>query len=406
MKQLHRSFFRPLVTTLVAVVCLLAAPQMAESQIFGGGRCGPAGTSRLLASQPVESRNFPPTGATYPEGIDVLGDRIIVSGPGTFYTAGNGSPSQLTVFDRKTGLLRQVVRVQGENLNLEHNLSELTTWLGYAYSPSNQLGVLRWRFPENNAPPVQESYSTPFYPVTDLNTGRITNSQCPRDLKTKLPPLPNGIDVDLDGSVYVTDSFQGVIWYMPSPLLRRLPVTPEVLFCSRALQGAGDSGVSLFGANGIAVIGQWIYVSVSYAPNDRNGAPTSVIYRLRKNRPDCLEKVYTYRALQVAPNYYVPPLADGLRFDRRSGHLFVVLSGHNAISELRLHGQGAEEVNRYSRPTEENPLQGPSTIAFGPDDSAYVSNHAAGCCLDGDPNQSCYCQSAADFFGVIELCVQ
>ncbi|HEX2569788.1 MAG TPA: hypothetical protein VH877_09540 [Polyangia bacterium] len=408
MKQLHRAFFRPFVTTLVAAVGLLAAPEIAESRAWGfGGQCGPVGSSRLLAPQPVESRSFPPTGSTYPEGIAVLGDRILVSGPGTFYTAGNGSPSQLTVFDRKTGAFQQVVKVKGEDLNQEHNLSELSTWMNYAYSPSNQLGVLRWKFSDDGTAPVQESYSAPFYPVTDAATGRITNSQCPSNLRPGLPPLVNGIDVDIDGDVYVTDSFQGVIWRVPGPFLKRTPITPEVLFCSRALQGSGDSGVSLFGANGIAVIGSYLYVSVSYGPNDTStGAPTSVIYRLRKNHPDCLERVYTYRPAQVAPGVYVPPLADGLRFDPKSGHLFVVLSGHNQISELRLTWQGAEEVTRYSRATADHPFQGPSTIAFGPDDSAYVNNHAAGCCLDGDTNPSCYCQSAADYFGVIQLCVQ
>jgi hypothetical protein len=410
MKQLHRVFFRPWITTLAAAACLFAVPQTAESHGWwdSGSRCGPAGTSRLLASQPVESPSFPPTGATYPEGIAVLGDRVIVSGPSAFGTAGNGSPSQLTVFDRKSGALRQVVPVRGEDLSQEHYLSELFTWQDYAYSPSAQQGVLRWKFSSSNAQPVQEQYSRPFCSITGKNAPcRIPENRCPRNVRIDMPPLLNGIVVD-NGDVYVTDSVHGVIWRMPAAAPWQLPVTPEVLFCSPALQGSGTEGFGLFGANGIAVIGPWIYVAVTFGPVHDATGPTSVIYRLPKYRPapDCLEVVYTYRPVQVAPNVYVPPFVDGLRFNPRSGHLFAVLAGHNQISELDIFRREATEVARYSRPPGDTLIQGPSTIAFGPDDSAYVSNHAGGCCLDGDTNPSCYCSSAADYFGVIQLCIQ
>lgn len=384
----------------------------ADHHPWFGGQCGPVGSSSVLASMPVTQGQFPPTGPTYPEGIAILDGRVITTGPATFGTAGNGSPSQLTIFNRFTGALLSQTRVAGEDLNQEHALSEAATWLNFLYTPSTQLGVLRFRFPlDGSLPPVQQRYSTSFCSVSGAPPCTVQTNKCPQGMRGGLPALPNGIATTTLGGAYVADSFQGIIWYVPPAFDWQLPVTPEVFYCSPALQGSGMPALlplSLFGANGIAVVGFDLYISVSFGPVDGTGLPTSVIYRLPRtasaNTP--LTPVYQYHPALVAPGVAVPPIADGVRLDPVTGHLFVVLGGQNQVSELNISTTPAQEVRRFSRTDPDHPFVNPSTIAVALDGTAYVTNHAITCCLPGDPNPACLCSGAQDLFGVIELCVR
>ncbi len=390
-------------TALCLSLALAAvAPSSAHAQ---QGSCGPAGTSRLLAAMPVTSSSYQPTGATYPEGVAVVGSRVVVSGPATFGTAGNGSPSQLTIFDRHDGRLRAQVPVVGEDLSAEHALSELAAWGDWVYAPSTQLGLLRWRIGGNGATPAQESASTPFCSVSIPAPCRVVTDRCPADVRPNLPPLPNGVAVDEHGTSWVTDSLQGIVWRV-TPREDGAPATPEVFACSRALQGSGSEGLGLFGANGVALSGGSLYVSVTFGPMDPQG-PTSVLYRIPLTAPSTLVPVYTWHPAQVAPGVFVPPVADGVRVHPRTGHVFVVLGGQNAVSELDVSRSPAVEVNRFTRTAPDHPFANPSTVAFSPDgDAAYVTNHAILCCLEGDPNPGCTCTSARSLFGVVELCVR
>lgn len=386
----------------LAALVTFAAPTSAQS----GGSCGPLGSSRLLASMPAPGPGFQPTGPTYPEGVAVVGSRVVVSGPATFGTAGNGSPSQLTIFDRHSGALLSQVPLVGEDLSNEHALSELASWGDYVYAPSTQLGVLRWRIRGNGQAPEQERVSQPFCSATGAFPCHVDTDACPADVRAGLPPLPNGIAVDEHGVSYVTDSLQGIVWRIPARDDDDPPAAPEVFACSRALQGSGSEGLSLFGANGIAEHDDALYVSVTFGPMEATG-PSSVIYRIPKSSPSSLTAVYTYHPVQVAPGVVVPPIADGLRVHPRTGHLFVVLGGQNQISELDISRSPVTEVGRFSRTGSDHPFTNPSTIAFSPDgDSGYVTNHAIMCCLAGDPNPACVCSGAQGLFGVIKLCVR
>lgn len=55
---------------------------------------------------------------------------------------------------------------------------------------------------------------------------------------------------------------------------------------------------------------------------------TSLVYRLPKfaPAPKNLELVYTYFPVET-PQFGIPPIADGLRVDPVTNHLFVVLVG-------------------------------------------------------------------------------
>jgi DNA-binding beta-propeller fold protein YncE len=392
-----RSAIERIPSGLACVATLVAAPLAAS-----GHTCTPGETS-VLATMPVDRPAFPPTGPTYPEGVAVIDHRVVTSGPANFGTAGNGSPSQLTIFDRHSGALLGEVPVVGEDLDAEHAQSELAAWNGYLYSPNTQLGVLRWKLAGKSAP-IQQSVSTPFCSVSIPFPCLAPTTACPADTRFGLPPLPNGIAVAADGTSYVTDSLQGIVWRVAAAGPQG-PSAPEVLVCSPALQGSGTEGLSLFGANGIAVDGDDLYVSVTFGPFAATG-PTSVIYRLDRLHPAGLEAVYTYRPAEVAPGVFVPPIADGLRLHPKSGHLFVVLGGQNQVSELDLSTSPATEVARYGRNDPDHPFFNPSTVAFSPDGgTAYVSNHAITCCLPGDPSPACTCTAAQDLFGVIEVCL-
>lgn len=403
-----KSTTRAVRSGLCVLLALASAsmPGAAVADDNDGGSCGPVGTSRLLATMPVTSTGYQPTGPTYPEGSAVVGSRVITSGPANFGTAGNGSPSQLTVFDRHSGALRMQVPVVGEDLSAEHALSELASWGDYVYAPSTQLGVLRWRIRGNGQTPAQERVSTPFCSATGPFPCHVNTAACPADVRAGLPPLPNGITVDAHGTSYVTDSLQGIVWRIPARDDDDPPAAPEVFACSRALQGSGNEGLSLFGANGIAEHDDALYVSVTFGPMEATG-PSSVIYRIPKSSPSAMVPVFTYHPVAVAPGVVVPPVADGLRVHPRTGHLFVVLGGQNQISELDVSRSPVVEVGRLSRTGADHPFANPSTIAFSPDgDSGYVTNHAIQCCLAGDPNPACVCSGAQGLFGVIEVCVR
>jgi exodeoxyribonuclease VII large subunit/exodeoxyribonuclease VII small subunit len=102
------------------------------------------------------------------------------------------------------------------------------------------------------------------------------------------------------------------VWRIPARDDDDPPAAPEVFACSRALQGSGNEGLSLFGANGIAERDGALYVSVTFGPMEATG-PSSVIYRIPKSSPAAMVPVYTYHPALVAPGVAVPPIADGLR---------------------------------------------------------------------------------------------
>lgn len=374
------------------MLTLLALSSLASAH--DDDTCDPGATD-VLAYMPIDQYSYPPTGPTYPEGAAVMGNRVIISGPANFGTAGNDSPSQLTIFDRNTGALLEEVPVIGEYTDFEHALSEITVKGRYAYAPSTQLGVLRWDF-RGHGTPTQTSVSTPFCSVTGDIPCHVDSDACPADIRPGLPPLPNGIAVGDHDVVYVTDSLQGIVWRIGSDGV------PTVLICSPALQGSATEGLGLFGANGLTIDGDTLYVGVTFGPMGATG-PTSVIYRIDVDDPE-LELVYTFEPAELFPGVYVPPILDGLTYDEENERLLAVLGGQNAVVELDLSEEPLQEIARYTRTDADAPFMNPSTVAIDDEGRAYVTNHAITACLEGDPNPACTDYGAADYFAVIEVC--
>src|SRR5919112_4068417 len=117
---------------LVAVFAsFAAAPASAQARVR------PSGDARTLAAGPAPG---------FPEGIAVKGNRVYVSGPATFGTAGKG-PSAVFAFDIKTGALLNSYFTQGETLAQEHaNSCIALDGDGRLYVNNTQLGVYRLDF--------------------------------------------------------------------------------------------------------------------------------------------------------------------------------------------------------------------------------------------------------------------
>lgn len=277
------------------------------------------------------TRTFASTAATvpFPEGVALKGNRVYVSGPATFPTAGT-PPSRIGVHDLRTGALVQMITIQGQDLSQEHALSNLAfDGQGRLYVIDTQQGVLR----------------------IDLETGEQQLYAPP--LPVIVPgsfPLPNDLVFDNRGWLYITDSFQGALWRVPPG-----GGAPQLWFQAPELL----TGPFRFGPNGARLNPRrtelWFVHSES-----------GLLYSLPlvdRPQPWQLRRVY-----QFSPD----GVPDGMAFGR-SGRLYVTLAlaGQVAvldftaagICERRLGGSGA-------------PWDAPAGLAFTPRGSLLIANHA------------------------------
>ncbi|WP_437332403.1 SMP-30/gluconolactonase/LRE family protein [Sorangium sp. So ce394] len=312
-----------------------------------------------------------PTPPGFPEGIAVDGNRVFVSGPATFGTAGSG-PSKIVVYDRDSKILKSTITVAGEALDAEHALSCIAVdGPGRVYALSTQLGLLRFR--KTGHQYVQESYGDPLPDLPSCATASPGEACSPVPFET--PPIPNDIVFDEDGYAYVTDSLQATIFrYAPGG------GAPEIWFQSAALVGGGPQP---FGVNGIRLdpLREHIYFAVTFSLSDPS---LGSIYRLPL--VDAPEEA----DLELVHDYAAGEAPDGIAFGK-SGKLYVTLAAANAISVL---DEDGDEVSRIeSSPWDEVPLDAPANVAFNdPAKTLLIVNHAL---LTGNP----------DNFGVLRVWV-
>jgi sugar lactone lactonase YvrE len=178
-----------------------------------------------------------PTPPGFPEGVAVKGNKVYVSGPARFGTAGTG-PSTVVAFNRDTGALEATYETQGEYLPAEHANSCIAfDGGGKLYVLNLQLGIYRL----DTGSGQQEAYSTPF---PDLPACDGNNAPC-SPTAFDAPALPNDIAFDEDGNAYVTDSLQATIWRVPAG-----GGTPQVWyqdarFATVPVNGIGTNGIRL-----------------------------------------------------------------------------------------------------------------------------------------------------------------
>jgi sugar lactone lactonase YvrE len=309
-----------------------------------------------VSRRPGDVRVFatvPPPG--HPEGIAIDGDTVFVSTTGDAVALSTGikSPSAIFAFNRATGQLQDTLTIDGERLGRDAPLNGISGLAfdaaGRLYASDIQGRILRFDLRRPDRRP--EVYATiPDLPSCERTP---TGSACSPTLDDRTP-LPNGIVFDLEGNLYVTDSWQATIFRVPAGGGRA-----HVWFQSERIDG-------LFGANGIRISpdGTAMYIAVT-----RDRTESSWIFRqplVDAPNPRDLVTVATWppRARPLAPAG-----ADGIEFGS-SGLLYVVLGGDEEVVTIDVR---AGTQQRFASDL----LHNPASLAIDHDNGRIlVTNHA------------------------------
>jgi sugar lactone lactonase YvrE len=168
--------------------------------------------------------------------------------------------------------------------------------------------------------------------------------------------FPNGVALDEDGTAYVTDTILGAVWRIRPGGQAKLWIQDDLLV------GNGSAGFGFpIGANGIALRGNKLYVSVSEL-----GRIVSI--RIRGNGRAGTPRIF-------AEDPALNP-ADGIAFDVR-GNLYVAVIAQSTLVRIKRNG------TIETLATAADGLDFPSSLAFGtgngrPRRSAFVTNFAIG----------------------------
>jgi sugar lactone lactonase YvrE len=254
------------------------------------------------------------------------------------------APSRVFVYSRRGRPIR-AIELEGQNLREEHGIQ------GLAFDGRRRLHVL-------------DRAARARVVRIDLRTGRQSDYAIFRDVPScvaagrkancsatvgDMPPAPDYAAFGPDGSLYVTDIEQALIWRVPPGGGR-----PEVWFTDPRLE-------SIFGPNGIQVLrdGRTILFAVT-AKGSVTGDPTSgAIFRLPirdDGAPGELETLWNSRPFDGPDGFAVG----------RSGKVYVALAGANQLAVLSPQG---EELTRVPANPVENlqmeiPFDGPASMAF------------------------------------------
>lgn len=335
-KYRRPSLVKALCSASVAAASVLGLTQVAMAK--------PAfGDVNVLAQVPLPG---------FPEGIVTSGNRTYVTGPATFGTAGNETPSKIWVYRTNNGKLLGAIDVIGEDLSQEHaNSCAAMDGFGRLYVLNTQLGVLRYG-------PFQETWGEPLPdlpPCADVLAG----DEC-SPLPVDTPPLPNDLAFDQFGNLYVTDSLQATIWRYS-----KFGGQPSIWFQDIRLAPGPTMGD--IGVNGIRINpeGTEVYVSVSLDFEEKGH-----IYTLP------LVPSPTPEDLQVFHSFAPGDVPDGMAFGT-SGVLWVADAAPFSSGIIGLRSDGSE-VFRFTNPQGApiNPYDSPANIAFNGRGSLLVTNHA------------------------------
>jgi sugar lactone lactonase YvrE len=331
----------PKIASAVILAAAACASLLPAANAAGAAR--PYGDVKVLATFPAEPG--------YPEGIAVKGNKVYVSGPARFGTAGTG-PSVVVAYNRATGATEATYTTEGEALQYDHANSCIAfDGAGRLYVLNLQLGMYRL----DTGTGQQESYSTPF---PDLPACDGTNAPC-SPTGFDAPALPNDVAFDEDGSAYVTDSLQATIWRVPAG-----GGAPQVWFQDARL---GTVPVQGIGANGIRLSPDRskAYVSVTIDPMGK-----SYVYTLP------LTAAPQAGDLKVFKAFGPTDLPDGIAFGK-SGRLYVAIATPG-LSGIAVFDQNGFEVGRLKNalPGMVSPYDSPANVAFDGQGSLLATNHA------------------------------
>jgi sugar lactone lactonase YvrE len=254
------------------------------------------------------------------------------------------APSKIFVYSRRGRRIRDIV-LRGQDLEREHGSQGLAfdgRWRLHVLDRSARARVVRINLQTGR----QRDYAT-FRDVPSCTvSGRETDCSA---TVGDMPPAPNYGAFAPDGSLYVTDIEQALIWRVPPGGGR-----PEVWFTDPRLE-------NIFGPNGIQVLGDGrTILFVVTAKGPVTGDPTSgAIFRLpiRDNgTPGELRTFWSSRPFDGP---------DGLAVGR-TGKVYVALAGANQLGVISAQGQELTRVpaNPLENAQMEIPFDGPASMAF------------------------------------------
>jgi sugar lactone lactonase YvrE len=304
--------------------------------------CAP---TALAARAPLDIRVFArvPTPGQ-PEPVAVGPDRRVYVGTNQQSHGDASAPSQVFVFDRR-GHLRRAIELRRQRLDENHGIQGLV-FDGearlYALDRSAAPRVVRI----NPRTGRQRDYAR-FRDVPSCSAAGGS-----RDCSATLGDLPAAPDYAAfapDGSLYVTDIDQALIWRVPPDGGR-----PRVWFSHPSLE-------SVFGPNGIQVMrdGRTLLFANTVGSQSSGYFPAGALYTLRigqDRRPRALTELWLSRPADGPDGFAIG----------RSGRIYVALAGANQIAVISPDG---EELARVPATPADNlgfevPLDGPASVAF------------------------------------------
>ena len=329
----------------IAAVILAAAAAATSSLLpaVKAEEARPYGDAQVLATFPT------PPG--FPEGIAVKGNKVYVSGPARFGTAGQG-PSMVVAFNRDTGATEATYPTQGEATEFEHANSCIAfDGQGRLYVLNTQLGLYRL----DTGSGQQESYSTPFPDLHTCDTNPAPCSPTPFDA----PALPNDIAFDDAGNAYVTDSLQATIW-------RVAPGggAPQIWYQDSRFATVPGIGI---GTNGIRLSPDRTQVFVTVTIDTTGQGYIYTLPLVAQPAPG---------AATVFKHFAPTDLPDGIAFGK-SGNLYVAIATPG-LSGIVILAPDGSEVGRLTNaaPGDIAPYDSPANIAFNGHGSLLTTNHA------------------------------
>lgn len=321
---------------------MLAGARVALAFLFvlvsaGSVMAGPErGDSSVFATVPDPGN---PEESVVHDGILYVGTTI----GGDGLVAGDGKPSKIFGFDLATGELEEEITVEGEDVNSLHGIAGIAVDReGNLYAASTQQGILRFD--------AKTREQTVYAPLPDLPPcSPLVTDNCsptPEDRSS----LGNGIVFDERGNLFVSDSFQSVIFKIPPH------GEAEVWYSDARLHG-------VFGPNGIKFSPDRKYLYLAVTGDLKH---EGFVFRLpTKGAPTAADLELVHAFADAEP--------DGLAFGK-SGRLYVVL-GTGGLAVFDKSGE-LEEV--LTSPHFFNP----SSLSFDERGNALITNHAF---FDFDP---------------------
>jgi sugar lactone lactonase YvrE len=288
----------------------------------------------------------------------VAPDRTIYEGTFTNSSGAANGPSKVFAYS-PTGQLLRTYTITGQDPNANNGVQVA------AYDRRGRLYLLDQHPARVLILDPKTGSQTTFATFKDVPTCQPVGNECSAALADN-PPEPDYAAWGPDGSLYVTDYTQALIWKV-----RPNGGLAHVWFTDPRLDGAqfGPAGIQLMPDH------QTLLFSTSAGPaGDPSSATTGELYRLPiqpNGNPGALAKVWESGPAE-AP--------DGIAL-AKSGNVYVSLVGPN-VNAIAVVSPAGQEIARITHPSGDPPFDQPASVWFDGDrlivaNDAYFSGDAS-----------------------------